>query len=105
MIIKSLLLSWTLIFAFAGCAFAEPFLVCDPQAGVRSYNLDINGAITPGISAQPDGSIHFDLVGMAPGPYIFKAQAVGEGGWPSPWTPPLDTVNPESPLNFRVSGE
>ena len=102
---KNLFLPLILILAFVGPALAEPFLVCDQQAGVRSYNLDIDGIITRGIPAEPDGSIHYDLAGMAPGPYIFKAQAVGEGGWPSDWTPPLDTVNPESPLNFRVSGE
>ena len=102
---KKLFLTLTLIFAFVGPAFAWPFIVCDPQAGVRSYNLDINGVITPNIPAQPDGSIHYDLADMPLGPHVFKAQALGQGGWPSDWTPPLDTVNPESPLNFRVSGE
>ena len=102
---KKLFITLTLVFAFVGWASAAPFLVCDPQAGVRSYNLDIDGAVTQDIPAQPDGSIHFDLDGMAVGAHIFKAQAVGQGGWPSDWTPPLDTVNPENPLNFRVSGE
>lgn len=102
---KKLFLTLILIFAFVGSECLAARLVCDAQEGVISYNLDIDGAITTGIPAQPDGSIDYDLDGMAPGPYIFKAQAVGEGGWPSDWTPPLDTVNPESPLNFRVSGE
>ena len=85
--------------------FAAPFLVCDPQAGVISYNLDIDGAITTGISAQPDGSIYYDLAVMSVGAHIFKAQAIGEGGWPSDWSDPFDSVKPGSPLNLRVSSE
>lgn len=102
---KNLFLPLILILVFVGPALATPFLVCDPQAGVGSYNLDVDGTITKGIPAEPDGSIHFDLDGMAVGPHIFKAQAIGQGGWPSDWTPPFDTVKPENPLNFRVSGE
>ena len=81
---------------------AAPFLVCDPQAGAISYNLDIAGTITSDIPAQPDGSIHYDLAGMAVGPHVFKAQAVGQGGWPSDWSDPFDTVKPGNPLNLRV---
>lgn len=102
---KILFITMALMLALVVWAQAAPFLVCDQQSGVRSYNLDIDGTITKGIPAEPDGSIHFDLDGMAVGPHIFKAQAIGQGGWPSDWTPPLDTVNPENPLNFRVSGE
>lgn len=102
---KILFITMALMLALVVWAQAAPFLVCDQQSGVRSYNLDIDGTITKGIPAEPDGSIHFDLDGMAVGPHIFKAQAIGQGGWPSDWTPPFDTVKPESPLNFRVSGE
>ena len=84
---------------------AAPFLICDPQAGVISYNLDIDGAIIEGIPAQPDGSIHYDLAGRSVGPHIFKAQVIGQGGWPSDWSDPFPTVKPENPLNLRVSGE
>ena len=86
-------------------AFAAPFLVCDPQTGVVSYNLDIDGTIVPPIVAEPDGSIHYDLVGMSAGPHVFKAQAIGQGGWPSDWTLPFDTTKPTTPLNFHVSLE
>ncbi len=102
---KKLLLTLILIFAFVGWAYATPFLVCDPQAGVISYNLDIDGAIDSNIPAQPDGSIRYDLAGMAVGAHTFKAQAKGQGGWPSDWSDPFDTVKPESPLNLRVSLE
>ena len=94
-----------IILLFPAFCFGAPFLVCDPQAGVISYNLDVDGAIVTGISAQPDGSIHYDLVGMVVGPHSFKAQAIGQGGWPSDWSDPFNTVKPENPLNLRVSLE
>ena len=102
---KKLFLTLILILIFSTTAFAAPFLVCDPQAGVISYNLDIDGLITSDILAQPDGSIHYDLVGMAIGVHVFKAQAVGQGGWPSSWSDPLDTMKPGSPTGVRVFSE
>ena len=87
--------------------FAAPFLVCDPQVGVISYALEVNGVFTAGLAAETDGSIKYDLAGMSPGPYVFKAQAYGEGGWPSDWSNPFNVVKPGNPLNLRilVSGE
>ena len=42
-------------------AWAGPFLVCDPQAGVTSYNLEItqgpNISTQSNIPAQTDGSL------------------------------------------------
>ena len=99
---KKLLLILMLVLFPVFC-FAAPFLVCDPQAGVISYNLDIDGAIISDISAQPDGSVHYDLAGMAIGAHIFKAQAIGQGGWPSDWSDPFDATKPANPLNLRVS--
>lgn len=84
---------------------AAPFLICDPQAGVVSYNLDVDERPVNNIPAQPDGSIYYDLASMLSGPHVFKAQAIGEGGWPSDWSDPFDTTKPETPLNFRVSLE
>lgn len=97
------------VFAFAllfsvSTALADS-LICDPQAGVISYNLEIDLVIVSDIPAEPDGSINYDLAGMSPGPHTFKAQAIGQGGWPSDWSPPLNATKPESPLNLRVSSE
>lgn len=103
--IKSLVLAFMLVLFPVFC-FAAPFLVCDPQAGVISYNLDVNGgAVIYDIPAAPDGYIRYDLAGMAAGAYIFRAQAIGQGGWPSDWSDPFDTMKPGSPLNLRVSSE
>ncbi len=102
---KRLLVALLLVLAFSVTVFAAPFLICDPQAGVISYNLDIDGAVINGILSQPDGSIYYNLAGMSAGPHIFKAQAIGQGGWPSDWSDPFDTTKPNSPLNLRVSLE
>ena len=99
------LLLTLIILLFPVFCFGAPFLVCDPQAGVVSYNLDVDGAIIEDITAQINGSIHYDLAGMSAGPHVFKAQAIGQGGWPSDWSHPFDTVKPETPLNLRVSLE
>ena len=86
-------------------AFGNPFLVCDPQAGVVFYDLETNSTVTEGIPAEPDGSIKFDLATMPVGQYTFKVRAIGQGGWPSDWSLPLDATKPANPLNLRVSSE
>jgi len=75
---KKLLLT-VLVFVFSvGLAFAGPFLVCDPQAGVTHYKITgpawvanllpvySNGGAT-GIAAQTDGSIRTDVAGALVG--------------------------------------
>lgn len=63
----------------------SPFLVCNPQAGVETYQ--ITGL--PGIStvqAQPDGSIKADLAALPGGAYSIKVSACA-GVWCSDPTP------------------
>ena len=105
---KKLFLSFLIscvILSLGSMAFAMPFLVCDAQTGIISYNLDIDGVIIENVTAEPDGSIRYDLAGMAVGSHIFKAQAIGLGGWPSGWSDPLDTMKPGAPAGLRVSLE
>jgi hypothetical protein len=46
----------------ASSAFASPFLVCDPQAGVTSYQLTGPSWVpTIPVPAQADGSIKLDV--------------------------------------------
>ena len=44
-------------------AFAAPFLVCDPQAGVTLYKLTGPAWVPASVPAQPDGSIRMDVAG------------------------------------------
>jgi len=57
----------------------SPFLVCDPQAGVDSYQVTGLPGITT-IQAQVDGSIKADLASIAPGSYSINVQAC-QGVW------------------------
>lgn len=98
-------LIFVLAFGVSVVFAAEAFLVCDPQTEIITYNLDIDGTVTNGISAQPDGSFRFDLAGMSVGAHVFKLQAKAQGGWPSDWSDPFNATKPVSPLNLRVSSE
>lgn len=70
----------TLIFG-ATAAGASPFLICDPQKGAETYNVTQDGVIlVTDHPAEADGSLRFDLEGLAPGAYTFRAAACTE-----PW--------------------
>ncbi|MCK5602240.1 hypothetical protein KAR91_10235 [Candidatus Pacearchaeota archaeon] len=106
-------LLFVLVFALAfsvSAVFAAPFLVCDPQAGVISYELEINGTLAAGLSAEPDGSIRYNLVGLADGPYEIRARGRNVWDW-SEWSHPADAplsgtkALPQAPTGLRVSLE
>lgn len=42
-------------------ALGNPFLVCDPQAGVTNYKLTGPGWIPASVTAQADGSLRMDV--------------------------------------------
>lgn len=46
---------------FPSVLFANPFLVCDPQAGVTHYKLTGPSWVPLTVPAQPDGSIRMDV--------------------------------------------
>ena len=78
------------------------FLVCDPQAGVVTYNLDVGGTVVSDIPAESDGSILYNVDHLSAGLHSFKLQAVDEGGWPSDWSLPLDATKPNQPGGVRI---
>lgn len=103
---KKLLFISLLLFAlFPVTAFASPFLVCDPQAEITQYELEINGTVTSGIVAEADGSIRHDLAGFEPGAYTFRARCADVSGWWSDWSIPFDGMKPAAPFGLRVSSE
>lgn len=93
-----------LFLSFSISTSAAPFLVCDPQAGVISYNLELNGGTAiNNIVAEPDGSIKYDLAGIAVGSYIVRAQACNEwdcSGWSVDF--PFTKAIPSTPANIRI---
>ena len=46
---------------FPALVLANPFLVCDPQAGVTSYKLTGPAWVPTSVTAQADGSIKMDV--------------------------------------------
>ncbi|MFH2076317.1 MAG: hypothetical protein ABIJ57_13390 [Pseudomonadota bacterium] len=100
--------------AFVLCAcnvWAAPFLVCDLQTGVTSYDVEItlgNGApaVQTGIPAQADGSLRLDLFTLTqPGNYTFRARAyAGDWGY-SEWSLPFSATKPGSPGNVKIVRE
>ena len=72
---------------------AAPFLICDPQAGVETYQVYQDGAeIAADVPAEADGSLRYDLVGVVPGVYEFTAKSCNVWGCsalsPDPFTSP-----------------
>ena len=87
-------------------AFANPFLVCDPQDGVTMYDMETNGTVTEDFTAEPDGSAKIDLAGLADGEYTVRLRAKNEWGV-SNWSDPLAFTKavPMAPMGLRVSSE
>jgi len=54
-------------------------LVCDPQSGVASYIVEIDGSETI-TDAQPDGSLKLNVDYLPEGQHTFRAKAISAGG-------------------------
>ena len=54
---------------------AAPFLVCDPQAGIDSYNIVENVTQLTQVPAQADGSLRWDLAGVTVGQHSLTVSA------------------------------
>jgi hypothetical protein len=85
-----------------------PFLVCDPQAGVTQYRIDITdptGAKTQQqFASQADGSAKFDLAPeLAVGKYTFDLLAADAGGFWTAASIPLVATRFNPPGNLRIS--
>jgi len=56
-----ILLVILMICLFPVFALANPFLVCDPQAGVTNYHVVGPAPLTANVTAQTDGSLKMDV--------------------------------------------
>lgn len=85
-------------------ALASPFLTCDPQAGVTSYEIELNGAVlATDVAAEADGSLRYDLDGIQAGALDFRARCKN-ATWPdwSGWSVPLSVTKPGVPAGLGV---
>ena len=83
---------------------AAPFLICDPQTEVTEYIIDINGTELSAFSAEADGSMRYDLQGLAEGSYTVKAKAGNLWGWSAFSDPFVFNVTiPLQPSNVKIT--
>jgi hypothetical protein len=80
------------VFSLAGNSFAAD-LICDPQEGVASYIVEIDGT-TVSADAQADGSLKLNVDYLPEGRHIFRARAISDQGWPSDWSDPYSALKP-----------
>jgi hypothetical protein len=55
------------LLVMAGFSYAAPFMVCDPQATVTTYQLTGPGWVPTNVTAQADGSIKMDVASAVVG--------------------------------------
>ena len=87
-------------------AFGAPFLVCDPNPGAEKIILEINSIDMPEFPAEADGSLKYDLAGLAEGDFTIRAKAeFGVWGW-SEYSVPFSFTKPsiQAPMGLRVFG-
>lgn len=58
---KKLILAVLIVLVSVGTAMANPFLICDPQAGVTYYRMTGPAWMPTQYTAEVDGSIHMDV--------------------------------------------
>jgi hypothetical protein len=91
------------IMLMAGVACAEPFLVCDPQAGVETYTVYKDAVVfAADVPAVPDGSLRLDLVGVTPGVYAWTATAKNVWATSELSEVYLSPGQPSAPQNLRL---
>jgi len=64
-IINAFWMSAIIWLVIIGLAYASPFLICDPQSGVTSYQ--ITGWSETNVTAQADGSLRMDVADAVQG--------------------------------------
>ena len=99
MLTAAVLTAFALLVAFK--AYAAPFLVCDPQAGVVGY--EITGFGEPvSFVAQPDGSLKYDLASVQNGTYTLTVAACNVWGCSSTAPFSFSKQVPSAPAGLRI---
>ena len=105
LVILSILLSSTVV-------MANPFIVCDPKAGVQYYKVTGPAWTTSPVTAQADGSIKVDVATSTVGVNSLTfAACKGDAIWgeacsttvPFSFTRPVVPTAPTTPANIRLT--
>ena len=91
------------VLALAASTYAFD-LVCDPQTGVKFYDVEINGTVVDqDYPAQTDGSIKWSVDILNPGTYTFRVKCKDvAGGWASDWSNPFVSKKPVKAGNLKI---
>ena len=102
MLTAAVLTAFALLVVFK--AYAAPFIVCDPQAGVVGY--EITGLGEPvSFVAQPDGSLKYDLAPVQNGTYTLTVAACNVWGCSSTVPFVFNKAIPAAPAGLRIAAE
>ena len=99
MLTAAVLTAFALLVAFK--AYAAPFLVCDPQAGVVGYEITGLGEPVTFV-AQPDGSLKYDLASLPNGSYSGSVAACNMWGCSSTAPFGFSKQIPSAPAGLRI---
>lgn len=94
-------------FAIApSAAHAAPLLVCDPQEGVLTYDVETDGVVVANLAytIHTDGSHVLRDLAVLRGRHTFRVRANGDYG-SSDWTVPLSVVVRPGEPNVRIVKE
>jgi len=101
-----------MVLIFAAVAHCNPFVVCDPQAGVQYYKVTGPAWTTSPVTAQADGSIKMDVATSTVGVNSLTFAACrGDAIWgeacsatvPFSFARPVAVVTPTLPANIRLT--
>lgn len=99
---KRIFLAFVLVLLISIPAFAWS-LICDPQVGVLTYDIEANGTIVEtGYVAEANGSVLYNIDHLTPGQTTFRLRAYDSSGWGSGWSDPFDATKPVKPGSARI---
>jgi len=104
---KKILAILAMVLMFAGTAYADPWLVSDPNSGAEKYILEMDGGELPEAVCELDGSIRHDMASYAgTGNHVVRAKAGNIWGW-SAYSDPFNfnADIPGAPSGFGFSVE
>jgi hypothetical protein len=101
-VISASILAALIILGIVAVCLAAPFLVCDPQSGVISYQFTGDAFFTTKV-AESNGSLRYDLVGLPNGAHNINVTACNDLWGCSLATPYSFTKGvPTAPGNIHI---
>ncbi len=103
---KRLALIAGILFLTVGVAYADPWLVSDPNSGADKYILEVDGTEIAEAICESDGSLRHDMAAYAGGDHTVRAKAGNIWGW-SIYSDPFNfnADSPGVPFGFGFSAE